>query len=623
MLADFHFLRPYWLLALIPLALLLWSIYRGRHANSAWHRICDAPLLPYLLVTQTGGAGRLTLGLLGAGWLIAVLALAGPTWSKRPQPVYQTLDARVIVLDLSRSMLSPDLKPSRSIRARFKIEDILERSGEGQTGLVVFAGDAFAVSPLTDDTGTIANLLPALSPNIMPTQGSRADLGLGRAAELIEQAGLNRGEIMLITDGGGSKAALDAAEELRSRGFRLSVLGAGTPTGAPIPTEQGGFIKDSAGNIVLPKLDSEALRELAQAGGGRYATLRADGADLDRIMPQTALNVETERMDDFETDSWREEGPWLMLLLIPLGALAFRRGWLMGLALWIAMAPDPSWAWSWADLWARPDQRAARALEQGDANRATTLAQDPSLRGTAAYRDNQYKTALESFSQAQGADAHYNRGNALAKLNRFKEALAAYDAALAEAPDMEDAKANRAAIEEFLRQREQQAGENSESGQQRDEPNEPNDSQGDQEGASSQQQSRSESQQGQESSTQGEKSSPQEEPSKSEEARNRQQTAENESSEATAEDRQMAEGEKTDETPETTETPEQDPAESGENMSQPRVAASKDDTLNDEQRQMMEQWLRRIPDDPGGLLRRKFLYQYRRRDQPAGTTEAW
>ena len=159
---QFHFLEPAWLLALLPLALLLWLTARRQAGDTPWRRIIDARLQPLLMNGDNTNRSRLPLWLLGAGWLIAVVALANPVWERQPQPLMQTNAARVIVLDLSRSMLAQDLKPTRIERARFKVEDILAEDEEGLTGLVVFAGDAFTVTPLTRDTETIRAQLRAL-----------------------------------------------------------------------------------------------------------------------------------------------------------------------------------------------------------------------------------------------------------------------------------------------------------------------------------------------------------------------------------------------------------------------------------------------------------------------------
>ncbi len=170
-MSEFHFLRPWWFLALLPVIGLLVALWRSRAGGSAWRAVLDPQLLERLWLEPPGRVSRLPLWLLGLGWLLAVLALAGPVWERQPEPVWQTQSSRILILDLSTSMNAADLAPSRLERARFKILDILARSREGRTGLVVFAGEPHTVAPLTDDGDTIVNLLSALSTEIVPVPG--------------------------------------------------------------------------------------------------------------------------------------------------------------------------------------------------------------------------------------------------------------------------------------------------------------------------------------------------------------------------------------------------------------------------------------------------------------------
>ena len=215
MLEQFHFLEPLWLLALLPLAAVFWLAFQTSTDSRAWAKIIDADLLSLLLQGEDKNKSKFPNFLLALAWIIAVIALADPVWEKIPRPIFQTNAARVIVLDLSNSMLIDDLKPSRIARARFKIEDILSREEEGQIGLVLFAGEAFTASPLTRDTETIRSLLKVLTPQIMPAQGSRTDLGLIKAHELLKQAGIANGQVLLIADGVSQESAsLNAAADL-------------------------------------------------------------------------------------------------------------------------------------------------------------------------------------------------------------------------------------------------------------------------------------------------------------------------------------------------------------------------------------------------------------------------
>ena len=578
----FHFLQPHWFWALVPLLLLLWLLRRPGEADTAWRRVCDARLLPYLLMNPDQRASRLPLWLLAVGWLLAVIALADPVWEKQDQPVFRNQAARVIVLDLSNSMLSPDLKPSRLVRARYKVADILRKNNDGQTGLVVFAGDAFAVSPLTSDTDTIQALLSPLEPALMPSQGSRVDLGLEQAGELMKQAGIRAGEILLVTDGFHDRRALDVAERLHADGYRVSVLGIGTQDGAPVPTGRGGFLRDSQGEIVVPKLDQAALQQLAAAGGGNYIPISSGDSDikqlLNQLQPGASDAVEETGMS---TDSWQSNGPWLALCLLPLAALVFRRGWLLVLVVMVTAGggmPQPAMASSWGDLWLRKDQQAARALQDGEPEQAARLARDPNLRGTAEYQAGNFDQAVEAFEGATGVDADYNQGNSLAKLGRYEEAIAAYEQALAAEPDMEDAIFNKEAVERLLQQQQEEQEQQGDSGDESDQQQSGKEGQQDQQGDEGQQI----------------------------------QTGENEEQGSESEADQQArdlqgEGQQAEQ-----ETPEESPA-----AEQSEGQTAEADPLDSEERQAAEQWLRRIPDDPGGLLRRKFLYQYRQRAESA------
>jgi Ca-activated chloride channel family protein len=231
--------------------------------------VCDAHLLRWLSVEQGRAGGRRSGPWLAAlALLLVILALAGPSWEKLPDASWSARDARVIVLDLSNSMLAEDLRPNRLTRARYRLADLLASTEEGQVGMVSYAGDAYVVAPLTNDMNTIANLLPALQPDIIPVGGSRADRALDLAAALLERSGLSRGEVLLVTDSATSRDAA-RARELRDAGIFTSVLAAGTPDGAPIPSG-GGFVSDRSGNVVIARMDRAALRAVAEAGGGRY-----------------------------------------------------------------------------------------------------------------------------------------------------------------------------------------------------------------------------------------------------------------------------------------------------------------------------------------------------------------
>ena len=326
MIETLHFIRPWWLLALVPLAGLLWRIKSVMTGQSQWSKVCDAHLLPHLLVTEDQAGRGLSWWLLAVGSLLAVLILAGPSWSKQTIPVYQAKNARVIVFNLSPSMYAEDLKPSRLVRARFKALDVLKHIHEGQTGMVVFSGEPFVVSPLTQDANTIASMIPVLNPNIMPLGGDKVGLALREAGKLFQQAGVSKGHILLVTDNGGGPAALKAARKLHSRGFITDVLGIGTTQGAPIPLTNGGFKLNASGNIEIPKLNPQALQALAKAGGGRYRGFTNTNSDVNQLLAAMKVNRFEMKAEKTKHQSslWKDDGHWFVLLLIPLALFAFR-----------------------------------------------------------------------------------------------------------------------------------------------------------------------------------------------------------------------------------------------------------------------------------------------------------
>lgn len=556
-----HFLRPWWLLALVLAPVLPWMWRHLRRPSGDWARICDPHLLRWLSVGEGAGNRR------GSGpWFAAVvlavasIALAGPSWQRLPDVSFAAQDSRVIVLDLSQSMLAEDLRPNRLTRARFRLSDLLQETNEGQVGLVTYAGDAYVVSPLTSDMNTIANMLPALQPDVVPVAGSRADRGMILAAELLRRSGTAGGEILLVTD---DAEPLDAtlAGNLAREGIATSVLAVGTPGGAPIPSGSG-FVSDRQGNVVIARLDFEALGAVAEAGGGRFTLL---DSTPDPASPwRDGEGTDFERRDDALGDRWRDAGPWFLLFLLPFVAVSFRRGLLFCLALGLApiLVPVPAQAGFWDDLWQRRDQQAQAALAEEDPARAAELARNPEIAGEAYYRNGDYGRAADAWTVPNDATAHYNRGNALALAGELDAAIAAYDQALARAPDMEDALYNRSLVEQ-LRQQEQEQQEQ--------------DQEGDSEEQGEQQDSEQDSQDGEQQS---------------------------------GDESQDSEGE-------------QQESEQGEGQEGNPQEQEMAQAWTEEDAQAMEQWLRRIPDDPGGLLRRKFRSEHQRRGAPPDERETW
>ena len=601
-MAEFHFLRPFWLLVLPLGAWLIWQLLRGRADSGGWRSVVEASLRPYVLAEPAVlRDSRLALFVALAAWLVAIFALAGPTWERLPVPAFRSDEALVVALDLSRSMNAGDIEPSRLERAKLKLLDLLERRAAGQTALVVFSTHAFTVTPLTTDTRTISSLISAVDTDIMPTQGGSVVAGLEHAAKLLDQTGLRRGDVLLITDSEVADRDLDAASKLFRDGYRVSVLAVGTEQGAPIPRREGGFVTDDSGQVVVPQVDAAGLQRLAAAGGGRYAVLTTTDRDLDALFPRSALplgaTLDEGGEEQYEADIWLDRGAVLAAVLLPLLALCFRRGWIVVWVLVVLVPMPRAQAFEWQDLWQRADQRGLKAFESEQPQRAAELFRNPEWRSAAQYRAGQFEESAASLASVDSTEGHYNRGNALAKAGQLPAAIAEYDRALEVDPEHEDARYNRDLLQQYLQdhpeqqpQQDQGEGEPGQPGDSGDSQNQTGDQQEDGQGGDENQ-----SQQG----DQGESGD-----SQANQGDNEQQN-------------QPEEGEQPGD--------EQD-ANAGEQAAdEPTESqAGPQDVEKWASEQAAEQWLRRVPQDPGGLLRRKFLYQYQRAgvDQAGNRVEA-
>jgi Ca-activated chloride channel family protein len=587
MLADFHFLRPDWLWALPLVAIATVLLAKRRLGPGSWQNVVSKSLAPYVLSSSPNKQAEYRWWLLGLGGVLAALALAGPAWQRLDQPVYRSDQALVIALDLSRSMDAQDVAPSRLLRARLKILDILDRRRSGQTALVVYSANAFTVTPLTTDTDTIAALTNALSTDIMPSQGSYPVAAINKGRQLLEQAGAAYGEILLITDGGTSPAAERVARDLRDVGYTLSVLAVGTLDGAPIPRLNGGFVKNKSGQIAVPKLEKRSLRSLADAGGGRFSVLSTDNRDLDLLLSgEVSRRQASSQM--LATDRWREEGPWILLLLLPLAALAFRRGWI-AVALFLILPPDEQVrADTWNDLWQTKDQQGQRMLEEGAAQDAVDLFENPDWRAVAQYRAQDYAESAAAFAESGDTRSLYNLGNAMARQGELEAAIDVYEQVLEMNADDIDAGYNRDLLKEIMDQQQQQQGEQQSSDEQGEGEQSDSDSQSEQESDSSE--ADGESQDGEQSQREDEMSQ--------------------EDLEAMQEELERAA---------------EEARQNQEESLQPQMTAAELEAMrrDQEQQQAMEQWLRRIPNDPGSLLRNKFRYQYQKTGKDQDGNNTW
>jgi Ca-activated chloride channel family protein len=609
-LADFHFIRPYWFLALLPAALFIILSVRHKLARGNWSEVCDDALLPFILQDSDKHAKRRWLSIaMSVASLLAIIALAGPTWERLPTPAFRNDAALVIALDLSRSMNASDINPSRLIRARYKVADILQQRKDGLTALIAYAGDAFTVTPLTSDIATISSQLNALTTDIMPSQGSNTLAALKLAVDLLQQGGQTQGSILLIADAINADSMAQAQAILGN--YNLSILGIGTAEGAPIKLADGGFLKDNQGNIVVPRLESSQLSSLAQLGGGIYQSITNNNSDIKALLANNnrVATQDTTRDSKQLVEQWVEQGPWLLLLLLPLAALYFRKG-LLVIPLFVLMNyPQQSYAVEWQDLWQTPDQQAQQAFNQQQYEQAATQFQSPQWQAAAQYKAEKYQQAADTLQplEQHSADAYYNQATALAKAGKLEQALQSYQRALKLNPEHEDTLYNKKLVEQALQKQQQE--------QEQDQDKEKSDSDSSDKKQSDEQDSQSSDQSNDQQAQQDKKSEQssndqanQDPQQQSKETDKAQQASEAEEKAKKAKKAKSEQGSKQDKEAEDEAAQQQ---------------AAQDANEDSEQKQAQEQWIKRIPDDPAGLLKRKFKYQYSQRNQSPQQEKTW
>ena len=612
---TFHFLRPWWFLGLLPVvAVIGFYTWRKRNAGN-WETIINPELLPFLLQGSGGKhalSGPWLVAFMISAWIFCCLGLAGPAWQQLPQPVHKQDSALVVVLDLSPSMLAEDISPNRLVRARYKLIDILTRRTEGVVGLIVYGGDSHTVSPLTEDSNTIMSMVPVLEPNLMPETGSNVEEGLASAIDLAVSGGYQQADILLITDGIDKSALSNIAPIISGEGnYRLSILGVGTTDGAPIPSFAGGFIK-KAGNVIVAKLNVGTLRKIAANNGGSYQTLSADDRDIDNLLAgMDSLLTNSTRETDRSFDLWDDQGYWLVLLLLPVLLLSFRKGSVVVILIApLLFTAQPVEALEWQDLWQTPDQQASEAMKAENYEAAKDLFEDSRWRGSAAFKAGDFDQAIADFSQDDSAIGDYNHGNALAKAGDLEGAIEAYNNALSKEPKMEDARFNLDLVEQLKDQQDQ---------------DQQNQEQQDQDQQNQQQDQDQQSQEQQDQDQQSEEQQDQDQQSQE------QQDQDQQSQEQKDQDQEQQNQDQQNESNEDPAQPEQDKPEdkneaATEEEQKEEVSVEE---LSDEEKQeqeAIERILRRIPDDPGGLLRAKFRHQARQRSQnrrPPTNEERW
>lgn len=625
-MADFHFLRPEFLLAIIPLIVFVLLQVRSSHLSGQWSKIV-APQLREFVIKQAGKKrnNAWSKPLIALATLLAIVASAGPSWEKQASQIYNSRSGVIVALDLSLSMTAQDVTPSRLQRAKYKITDILNQEGSRNIGLIAYAADTHIASPLTRDAETLKALLPALDPFIMPGNGRSNTLRLAEeAVNLFEQSKSEPRTLILVTDGVEPQDIDQAAALLKENKVQLSILAIGTEQGAPMMGPDGRFFKGADGQPIMPPLELEDLQNLSTQAGGKIQKFSNTDSDIEYLLSTTDNNETFTAIEDMATfDQWKDGGYWLMIPVLVLALFAFRKGVLLVAVLAIF---QPSDSWALPEILLNDDQIAHKNFESNPEAAAQQFT-DKSWKASSLYKAGKYEEALTIWKNKTDAQSWYNRGNTLAQLGKLEEALHAYDKALDQQPDFEDAAFNKSIIEQLKEQQDQE--QNGQDGQQSDQQNSQDQQQNsDQKGQQSDQQQNQE-QDGQQSDQQKSNSQKTDQKSQDQSEQNTSSSDsmdeyENPMNQLSQEEREQKEAEeKAAQQQSEPEEGEQGGEESQRQLQQKQISQKPEMTEKD---QAVMQMMNKIPDDPAGLLRNKFYYQYQQRNRQQknqGDRKSW
>ncbi len=303
MIENFHFLRPYWLLLLIPAVLVWWALFRKQDARTAWKTLIAPHLLDHLLVGRNQQARVRPIHVLLLLWVLMGVSLAGPSWQKEPSPFVEDMAGMFVLLKVTPSMMAEDVQPSRLERAKQKLHDLLELREAGATGLIAYSGSAHLVMPLTRDGRIINIMAEGLEPATMPVEGDELADALEMARNLFKQSG-RAGSVVVIADTVSHVQVSRFDQRDHQERFPLQFL-AVNALGAPV---------------------DKGLADAANVLDAQVAMLSVDTSDLEGIIRQAKRDLKTVLAEQ-NGERWKDFGYPLVPLIVLVALLWARRGW--------------------------------------------------------------------------------------------------------------------------------------------------------------------------------------------------------------------------------------------------------------------------------------------------------
>ena len=600
---DFHFLRPYWLIGLILPVLIYLKSYSQQKAESAWIKVCDENLLDFLLIKSNGEKRKWPMISAVVAVLFLVVALAGPTWSKKSNPALSVENPVMIMLNMSGDMWQKDVSPSRIERAKYVIKDLVKTLKNTESGLIVYSKEPFMITPLTEDAAIIDNLLPALEMNIMPENGDRLDRAIDLAVERMQEAALPSGNIVVLTANVGERfdAALESASKAAAAGYDVDIVN-------------------------MSSQNNDKLKMVAEKGRGLYISYNK-GLDLliKKINDITAKEIK--QSQNMQT-VWNDMG-WYFLWLPALLLLGyFRRGLLVIVVMFLLFGQPVQASWFLND-----NQEALKNFKEQNYGAAAEKFTDTQWKASAAYKSGDYDAAFKNFAKGNDVTALYNQGNALAKGGKIDEAIKKYEEVLQHKPDFEDAKFNLEYLKKQQKQNNQNQSKNNDNKQQqKQQQSEQKKQQQQSEQQNQQQQSEQQNQQQQSEQQNQQQQSEQQNQQQQSEQQNQQQQSEQQNQQQQSEQQKQQQSEQQNLQQQSEQQNQQQQSEQQNQQSeeqqnqqqqseqqnqqseeQKSVSIGASDKQSPEEREKIRarmQKFRKIPEDKGGLLRAFIKKEY-------------
>ncbi|MEN8117177.1 MAG: VWA domain-containing protein [Bacteroidota bacterium] len=433
----FHFLRPDWLWAFIPMLVVALIIIFTAREDKKWKKVIAPALRKFMFTKERRSSSIYPLIVYILIMSLGILALSGPTWSKVDVPGAKSEAVLMVALDVSLSMMAEDIQPNRLERAKFKIRDLLDAKPGSKVSLYAYAGTAHTVVPMCTDYRLITHHLESLSPGIMPVRGSNLQMMIEMADSILGRVSAPS-TLLIVTDAiKGNDAELLRSFADNSQ-HSIEILTMATQQGAQIPkNEMKQPVTDQNGNIVVSKLNSKVLFNLQEHKKINVNSLTLDNSDMELIASNIRKNLDFQEDNEESEEQWKDMGFVLVILLVLLMPFWFRKGWMIQYS-WIPLLflmSSCTGSLSWENMWYSKDYQGQKLYNEENYEEAGHTYESSLHQGVAYYKAGNYDAAAQAFAKDSSANSLFNLGLAYTQMGRYDEALEVMELAAEKDPE--------------------------------------------------------------------------------------------------------------------------------------------------------------------------------------------